>query len=314
MRLFVTGLLEQAKRHNLCAELVIVEWNPPSNQPRLVDMIEWPTEAGSCTVRIIEVSPELHRYFENSDKLPFFQFIAKNVGIRRARSRFILATNMDILFSDELFRFFAAGQLQPERMYRIDRHDVRSDIPDEVSVEQQLNYCHENVIKIYTRGKVITLDNGNKTPLLRGYLNSLRRRFKSDTPAVLHTNACGDFTLMAREHWLAVRGYAEFGLRGFKTDGLLCYAAHYAGAREKVLTDPMRIYHIDHPARIDGAGAAERELSSDNRSLVLSREKYNTWVIQMCESRKPIIFNETEDWGLAAKDLPETVIVECHQI
>ncbi len=33
--------------------------------------------------------------------------IAKNVGIRRARGAFILCTNIDILFSDALFRLLA---------------------------------------------------------------------------------------------------------------------------------------------------------------------------------------------------------------
>jgi hypothetical protein len=31
--------------------------------------------------------------------------IAKNVGIRRARGRFVLATNVDILLDDALVRF-----------------------------------------------------------------------------------------------------------------------------------------------------------------------------------------------------------------
>ena len=35
--------------------------------------------------------------------------IAKNVGIRRARGEFVLATNIDILFSSELACIFAAS-------------------------------------------------------------------------------------------------------------------------------------------------------------------------------------------------------------
>ena len=29
-------------------------------------------------------------------------------------------------------------------------------------------------------------------------------------------------------------------------DSVFCYAAHYGGAREEVLPEPMRIYHIEH--------------------------------------------------------------------
>jgi len=41
-----------------------------------------------------------------------YQMIAKNAGIRRARGEYVLATNIDILFSSELACFFAARRLQ----------------------------------------------------------------------------------------------------------------------------------------------------------------------------------------------------------
>ncbi len=65
-------------------------------------------------------------------------------------------------------------------------------------------------------------------------------------PAFVHTNACGDFTLMAREHWFDLRGYPEFDLFSMNIDSILCVAAHHGGAREEMLADPMRIYHIEH--------------------------------------------------------------------
>ena len=40
--------------------------------------------------------------------------IAKNVGIRRARGRFMLATNIDIIFSNELVDWLASGPLEPQ--------------------------------------------------------------------------------------------------------------------------------------------------------------------------------------------------------
>jgi len=42
--------------------------------------------------------------------------IAKNVGIRRARGRFVLSTNIDILLSNELVDYIAAGRFPVERM------------------------------------------------------------------------------------------------------------------------------------------------------------------------------------------------------
>ncbi|UCG55078.1 MAG: hypothetical protein JSV32_02340, partial [Dehalococcoidia bacterium] len=284
MQLFVSGWLEQAKKHNLSSELVIVEWNPLPDRPRLARALEWPKDNGACTVRIIEVPPEIHQRFKNADRLPLFQMIGKNVGIRRARGRFILATNIDILFSDELMQHFASGQLMPDRMYRIDRYDVPSDIPSGVPIDEQLNYCRENVIRINSRAKTLIL---RETSEPSGITDSLFQTFQKRVRAlrnardiarlgkdiylcvlsrtilsplykyriifppiiygkVLHTNACGDFTLMAREHWLALRGNAEFETYSLYLDGLTCAVAHYGGAKELILPEPMRIYHIEH--------------------------------------------------------------------
>lgn len=63
-------------------------------------------------------------------------------------------------------------------------------------------------------------------------------------PKFLHVHGCGDFILMAREHWLDVRGFAELDLSPSNLDALLCYAAHHSGAQEEILRDPLRVYHI----------------------------------------------------------------------
>src|SRR5208337_2725182 len=50
-------------------------------------------------------------------------------------------------------------------------------------------------------------------------------------PVSVHTYACGDFTMMAREHWFDVRGYTELNqFYSMHLDSMLCYAAHHAGA------------------------------------------------------------------------------------
>ena len=314
MNVFVSGLLEQCRRHQLRAELIVVEWNPPADRPRLDDALAWPSEPGPCDVRIIEVSPEIHRRFRYSEALPLFQMIAKNVGIRRARSQLVLATNIDILFSDELMAFLASGRLRSDRMYRVDRYDVPADVPVDVPVLEQLTYCRENAIRICER-------HGFRDPTTGRYylrfqrsprLVELRQRLEEwhlypiVQPNLLHTNACGDFTLMAREHWHALRGYPEFEMYSMYIDGVLCYAAHCHGASEEILPDPMRIYHIEHGSgwSPDGEKALNARLTAagipqlDWMSVV-------SWALQMRRERKPIIFNGV-DWGLAQEVLRES--------
>ena len=121
VQIFVNGWIAQARRYNLPSELIIVEWNPPADRQRLQEVLRWPEEFDPCDVRFIEVPAELHRRYQHASALPLYQMIAKNVGIRRARGQFVLATNIDILFSDELMAFLSEQRLDAGRMYRIDR-------------------------------------------------------------------------------------------------------------------------------------------------------------------------------------------------
>ena len=69
-----------------------------TGRPPLGEAVRWPADTGPCQVRIVTVLVQLHRRYGHAAALPLYQMIAKNVGIRRARGEFILATNIDILF------------------------------------------------------------------------------------------------------------------------------------------------------------------------------------------------------------------------
>jgi hypothetical protein len=167
MQLFVDGLIAQCDRHRLNAELVLVEWNPPTDRPRLAEVIRWPKSDGWCTVRIVEVPSELHRTLEHSDRLPLFQMIGKNVGIRRARGKFVLATNIDILFSDELMTFLSLRKLDPLRHYRVDRVDVPSEIDPAWSIAEQLAFCRANAIRVNYYDSTVDLVDGKRYRIYR---------------------------------------------------------------------------------------------------------------------------------------------------
>jgi hypothetical protein len=102
-------------------------------------------------VRIIEVPHEEHCRLEYSDRLPLYQMIGKNVGIRRARGEYVVATNIDILFSDELMRFIASRRLQHGFVYRVDRVDVPAELDGAWPMAQQLAFCAASAIRINRR-------------------------------------------------------------------------------------------------------------------------------------------------------------------
>ncbi len=56
-----------------------------------------------------------------------------------------------MLFSDELIRFLATRQLETGKMYRLDRYDVCSDVPLEAPLDDQLDYCKHNLLRINRR-------------------------------------------------------------------------------------------------------------------------------------------------------------------
>jgi hypothetical protein len=132
-----------------------------------------------------------------------------------------------------------------------------------------------------------------------------------DAPAAfLHTNTCGDFTLMAREHWFDLRGYPEFDMYSFHIDSLLCYAAHHGGATEEMLSDPLRIYHIEHGKGSGWTPEGESKLFGRLQDRGLPWLEYSElvgWIDQMRRLNCPLIFNR-ESWGLADLDLPETTL------
>ncbi len=101
MQVLLTGTLEQCRRHRINSELIIVEWRRPEKQAPLAETLRLPKEPGPCAVRIIEVPDDMVRPHPNALE----RAIAKNVGIRRSRGRFVLAAEMRDLLPDELMEF-----------------------------------------------------------------------------------------------------------------------------------------------------------------------------------------------------------------
>jgi hypothetical protein len=419
MQVFVNGLAAQCARFGLPTELILVEWNPPEDRERLARALKWPPDDAVLKVRIVEVSPGLHAKYSHAARLPLFQMIAKNVGIRRARGEFVLATNVDVLFSDDLMRVISQRSLREGRLYRADRHDVEAQLDPDAPVVQQLSMCSTHVIRICEArgtsdirtneyfpiygsmshwpgplgrwgrlvrfgvpfvvrrlprmmrraGRRFTRDvrrlGRDVAELARITWRTTARRLRSSTPGPthgkrlapptsardqlrhivaglaaeasalravvritrdeirvrsqqlrvlweqekarvpLHTNACGDFTLMSRRDWFRVRGYAELQMFSMHLDSLLLYEAHYSGIRQVVLRGP--VYHLEHAGgfKPDSVGLKQLNERLDRDAIPqVTNEQFSRWVIEMFRERRPKVFNDGE-WGLAHERLTE---------
>jgi hypothetical protein len=320
-QIFVESFLEQCERHQLPAELILVEWNPPRDQGPLAEVICWDRQNVWVDCRVITVPHERHVFIRFGRVLPLFQMIAKNVGIRRARGEFILATNIDILFSDELIARVARKDFRADRLYRCDRFDVDSTIPKDVPLDEKLRFAWGNVVRRNQRSLAATQIEGSppdlviKAALASGHfeleahcgLSALVA--KPSIPLLyLHVHACGDFTLLHRDAWAKIGGYAEFEMFSLHLDTLGLATAHLAGFRETWFPPPAVCFHIEHAV---GSG-----YTAENEALLferLERQGIGWFDFSMIEAyfdemhEKGALQFNTDAWGLRDIPLEETV-------
>lgn len=305
-QLFITGLAEQCDRFKAPIELILVEWNPPSDRPPLAQALSWPRSEW-FQPNVLVVPPDVHATFAHSEELPLFQMIAKNAGIRRARAPFVLATNIDILFSDDLFAFLHTG-LQPGKVYRADRLDVVADLdrrplpsPAECRALPWIR-AHREDGPHYVDGRRTPWYLAARTWFNRTAWNALHG---GALPA-LHTWASGDFTLTSRDVWADLRGYPEWPMFSMFLDSVLLMEAYRAGLEMVALPPPMVLYHLEHGAGSGWTPEGARSLSErlDAAGIpYLTGSSYDKVARDIL--RKGSGFHPTNgpDWGLTGAHL-----------
>ena len=322
MQLFVDSLADQAQRFDLPIELVLVEWNPPADRPSLADALRW-ERAEQFQPRVITVSPEVHRTFPHADGLPLFQMIGKNVGIRRSNAPFVLATNIDILFSDELFAFLKSG-LKTNALYRVDRHDVRAEL-DAIPLPSPAE-CRALPVLREHRQDGVRYPNG-RPPVARARLvASIRPHGLAVKPAIkelnrmtmaawdrvvlpkLHTVACGDFTLTSRDVWFAMHGYPEWPMYSWQLDGVPMYQAFAGGVEMINLQPPMVAFHLEHGEGSGWTPESSRLFDRLDAAGVpyLSTLEYRKLARKLVRGSRGFQPINDPGWGLASVELVET--------
>jgi hypothetical protein len=194
-------------------EFVLVEWRPLPDRPFLATVVEdeCPGMVPQHLVSYV-VDPAYHEAVSLNPRLAFQEFIAKNVGIRRSRGRFVLTTNTDIFLSRGLIRTLAAQALENRTLYRAVRVDLRNAL-DVTNLDWSLFEDERNVEVV----------------------NAIR--------PPCYTNASGDFLLLDRDSLHTIRGFNEvYRVAKIHIDGNFCVKAHAAGLRILDVGDP--VYHL----------------------------------------------------------------------
>lgn len=316
MRIFVTGLIHQCSTHRLFCELIVVDWNPVSGQPLLNSALPSPDQNDYLVIRYIQVPASIHETLAFSKQIPLFQMIAKNVGIRRAKAEFVLCTNVDLLFTDELFKRLAKKDLSEHCFYRANRCDVPNTLNENWPVEQQLEFCKNNIVKrfgkhhLYYRFKS---DSGFmfKYNIFKPLLNLLATLKGAGTASAaerfgqLDLDACGDFTLMSKQSWINMQGYPELEMDALHIDSMAVIAAAALGMQQVIFKEEECTYHMQHA---DGWGY---KTPLEKIKFYSKKPVFDYWAVREAGieaiTKKQTFNLNTSNWGMADVILQEDI-------
>lgn len=231
LSMFVKSLDRYQLKYPSLFELIVVEWNPPTNTPSLAEIIP---QCSNLPVRVITVPANVHNQF--GTKHPLIEFRAKNVGIRRSRGEYVLITNPDILFSEDMIEQFSLRILTPNVLYRTDRFDFKSYDIDMNDVDSYVPYAIKNTFHGH-------LSDDNLYSINHG--TNLSDFPKSDYSR-LHTNASGDFILSHRSSFDLINGLYEDDDFSHHADSISVIRFFYSQIPQCILSAPMCIFHQDH--------------------------------------------------------------------
>ena len=190
--------------HYLIDEVVFVEWNPPPDR----ELLSLELTKKFSQLRAFVVPPEIHRKTCANENIKLLEYHAKNVGIRRAQSPWILVTNADAAVGFDAIDKILRDGLETNVVWTAQRIDI----PWSEDKQRQI-----------------------------GLTSSLRyRRLNPYDPL-----GTGEFCLAGRELWHRSRGYDELMVKhriGCDVRGTAQMVTH-GGEIRHVGT----VLHLTHP-------------------------------------------------------------------
>ena len=298
---FVDNLEYLCNKFKLNSELVVVEWNPPKKEKRLYEVLNFKEES-ILKKRFIEVPEKVHNTIEKHEKFCLFEYLGKNVGVRRAKGDFVLCTNPDIIFSEDVIKFISERKLEPKTLYRVKRFGMSRDIPENLNEGEIIKYCDKN----YGECLGIHLDWINpitdtkrffvKYPrwIVKWFIKIYRILLKGKTYLWKIGGAPGDFSLMSKKDWEELRGHFEISMNGW-LDSYLVAEVLTRKKKIKFLKNPLKIFHQTHGYYL----AQERNKTNDEQRVL----EGNLDKIVQRKMKK-----NNQSWGLKEVLLKEKVI------
>lgn len=257
---FVRSLDHQVGDHPGIFELVVVEWNPLDSKESLSQVLY---QTRNLPVRVVTVPAETHNSLNPHS--PVLEFHGKNVGIRRANGEFVLVTNPDIIFSQQLIDELAKKKLRLDTVYRTDRYDFNINGIHDVAAEDLVDFAVSKTFVVHAMDESGSVS----IPIKQAQRSFLQLPRSRVMPNSIHTNGCGDFILAAREVFFTVRGLYETLEHRWHLDTISMLRFAVAKIKQHVFVSPMCIFHQHHdrkPQDVDVRSLDLRTLAHEARS------------------------------------------------
>ena len=104
---------------------MLVEWAPPADRPRLCDVVREALPHVAPALASYLVDPRYHDACSLNPRLTYMEFLAKNVGIRRARGRAVLPRTQTFTLAAGLSTALSRSAIESRTVYRATRVDVK---------------------------------------------------------------------------------------------------------------------------------------------------------------------------------------------
>jgi hypothetical protein len=243
-------------------EFILVEWNPMPGRPYLAELLHraFPVGAGR-TLRCLVVDPQYHGAFTQNPDIGYLEYVAKNVGVRRASAPLLLVTNTDVFLGREVVAALADRRIAPGTVYRAARYDVKLGVDQSHLTWEALEDPESQV-----RRPVL------KPPLLAG--------------------GTGDFLLADRATFHQLRGFNEvYRAARLGIDLNFVVKAHGAGYPIADIGGP--VYHVNHvgsyrissrPYQASGTQTPWGDLHWNYRSVVYNNS--DGWGLREAPARR----------------------------
>ncbi|OHT16898.1 hypothetical protein TRFO_41447 [Tritrichomonas foetus] len=182
---------------NIPFDLVLVDYNSIPQNPLLYDLLKVPSNLQKYIVSIVCPNSFHKKYFDEK-KFDFGEYIAKNIGIRRADGKFILQMNPDCILLISFFEICAFQMFNPNIFYRSPRYDLKEELRSE-QIPKFLNFFDLNKSLLNFKNHWLNFSEDHT------FLIQSSKDYK-----YISLWGPGDFILLSKPMWYLIKGFYQF--------------------------------------------------------------------------------------------------------